>query len=110
EEARPQLPAWAQDELHAAGVRYAEEIRATGVRVVGDLEALSAPPPVEAAEAPETLPIDVAVQAVAGGVRAALAGRRRMEEIPAREMVEVLRARARRRVRESVAKARARRR
>ena len=102
DEARPILPAWAQEELHVAGKRAADEIAATGVRVVGDLGALSAEtylaPPRDAG--PDHLPIDAAVQAVIGAVMSDPTGRaglRRIEDVTSRELAQILLQRVRRR-------------
>jgi hypothetical protein len=62
------LPAWAAERAGELGRRYAEEIAATGVRVIGDLAVLAQPvdgvqdlPP-----APQTVDLDVAVELAAG--------------------------------------------
>ena len=68
DEPRPVLPAWAAERASERGRRYAEEIAAAGVRVVGDLAVLAAPvpgvaqPPAE----PEVVDVDVAVELAAG--------------------------------------------
>jgi hypothetical protein len=62
------LPAWAAERASDLGRRYAEEIAATGVGVIGDLAVLAEPvegvsdlPP-----APATVDLDVAVELAAG--------------------------------------------
>lgn len=71
-EPKPALPAWAVEELQAAAAKAAEEIRASGVRVLGDLAALAAAPSTTAPQEPATaLPMDAAVDALLGTVRIA---------------------------------------
>lgn len=101
-EGRPVLPTWAQEELHEAGKRAADDIAATGVWVVGDLSALSADAYLAApADRPQDVPIAAAVQAVLGAATAdpppVRPGLRRLEEVPTRELAQLLARRARRR-------------
>jgi hypothetical protein len=98
DEPRPVLPKWAQEELQAAGLRFADEIRATGVRVIGQLEALSAPPLVVPRPVIDSVPVDVAVHAVVGGVLADLEIRRPLEQITSRELLAVVWRRVKRRM------------
>jgi hypothetical protein len=74
DEPRLHTPDWALDAAVERGQRSAHAIRASGVRVLGDLEALTrrvdSPPPVSAAEA-AVLPVDAAVQAVMTVIEAA---------------------------------------
>jgi hypothetical protein len=104
DEPRPQLPKWAQDEVRAAGERAAREIAASGVRVVGDLAELHAEASAsDAATSLDVIPTDVAVAAIVGAVRAdGTAGVRRVEDVPAREMVRILARRAKNRARRAV--------
>ena len=73
DEPRPVLPEWAAEELRAAAPGVAEQIRASGVRVVGDLDALGATPAAagQGAAPVDTVPSDAAVQALVGAVRVA---------------------------------------
>ncbi|WP_262848504.1 hypothetical protein [Mumia quercus] len=69
------LPRWAVECLREASVRTVEEIRASGVRVVGDLDSLVVAPP--GPDAPEKIrksvevPPDLAARAAAGAIMAA---------------------------------------
>jgi hypothetical protein len=73
DEPRLHTPDWALEAAAAAGARAASEIRDLGVRVLGDLDALSrvapSPPPVPDG-ATETLPVDAAITAVMSMVEA----------------------------------------
>jgi hypothetical protein len=65
------LPTWAAKEARARSVRYAEQIAASGVRVVGDLGLLSAEVP-SSDDAPmhtDVVPIDAAAEAVLAVIR-----------------------------------------
>lgn len=68
------LPPWAVGPAVARSQQYAEAIAALGVRVVGDIDELSRPPRADVGqwETSTSVPIDVAAQAVAGAVSAAL--------------------------------------
>lgn len=67
------LPSWAWDGAARTGARYAEEIAATGVRVIGDLAELSRAPQTEGrCTLPDTVPVEVAAQAVLGAMSAGL--------------------------------------
>lgn len=76
---RVMLPGWAIERLRATSLEIVDAIRASGVRVVGDLDALVVAPP--GPDAPEsiptttTVPADVAARAVTGAIEAALAER-----------------------------------
>jgi flagellar motility protein MotE (MotC chaperone) len=70
EEPRVQLPYWASDAAQRDGKRFADTIRDCGVRVVGDLEALSAVQSTAEEVDPETVPIDISVQALTGSILA----------------------------------------
>ncbi|MFI7588935.1 hypothetical protein ACIB24_17865 [Spongisporangium articulatum] len=62
-------PQWALDRAAELGGRYVEAIRASGARVIGDLELLAAPPaPARPAVDVETVPVTVAVEALLGAV------------------------------------------
>lgn len=67
------LPQWAAERAAELGAQYAEAIEATGVRVVGDLSTLSAKAKSRADDepAPTEIPIDLAVEALAGTLSAA---------------------------------------
>jgi len=70
DEARPALPGWAIDELAAAAAAAAAEIRASGVRILGDLDQLATAPAGSAeSEPPGAVPMDAAVEALLGAVR-----------------------------------------
>jgi hypothetical protein len=101
DEPRPVLPAWAQESMHAAGRAAAETIRRTGVRVVGDLAALYQPASVDGGPAaPAQVPLDAAVQAVAGALGIDDAGPgtpvRTVDDLGTRELARVLAGRVRR--------------
>ena len=68
------LPPWAVEPAVARSRRYAEVIAGTGVRVVGDLEELSRPPRTDRGfwAVSETVPVEVAAQALAGALSAGL--------------------------------------
>jgi hypothetical protein len=71
-EERLALPAWAAERANAIAAGYVETIRAAGVGVIGDLDALAAPVGgLARAVAPAAVPIDVAVTAVRGTIRTA---------------------------------------
>lgn len=65
------LPTWAADVAHARSERYVEQIAASGVRVVGDLDRLTAEVS-SADDAPlgaHVVPIDAAAEAIYGVIR-----------------------------------------
>jgi hypothetical protein len=70
EEPRVQLPGWASDAAQRDGKRFAASIRDCGVRVVGDLEALSTAQSTAEEVDLETVPIDISVQALTGSILA----------------------------------------
>jgi hypothetical protein len=80
DEQRLALPAWAVEPVLAEAARHVEEIRASGVRVVGDLGALARRPRVRGEDEPAhqdvaTVPIQAAVEALAGLLAAAVPDR-----------------------------------
>ncbi|GAB3562039.1 hypothetical protein GCM10027344_17510 [Spelaeicoccus albus] len=65
------LPQWAADLAQRDGEKFAEHIERTGVRVVGDLAKLKAPPKVGADRVPaDQVPFDIGVQSVVGALAA----------------------------------------
>lgn len=70
DEARLATPAWALDAAASAGTAAAATIAASGVRVVGNLDALTVRLPDETALACDEIPIDAAVAALAAMVEA----------------------------------------
>jgi hypothetical protein len=75
DEGRVAIPAWALEPCQEAGRRMAEEIRAQGVRVHGDLDVLSAPVPTLTDvpdDARDLFPTDAAAQALIGMFAGAL--------------------------------------
>lgn len=117
DEERLELPEWAAEVISADANRYADEIAASGVRVIGDLESLRTPPRVGAKEptAHENItmvPMDAAVEALAGLLSSATSrgwsfgephtvasALQRMRELTARQLARELVSRARNRVR-----------
>ncbi|MFC8599616.1 hypothetical protein [Isoptericola sp. NPDC057191] len=84
------LPPWAAEVAHTRAERYVEQVRESGVRVVGDLALLGAEVPSsdEARLSSAVVPIDAAVEAILGVVRQ---GRRDEERLAkAREEVSRL--------------------
>jgi hypothetical protein len=78
-EQRLALPAWAVEPVLAEASRHVEEIRGSGVRVVGDLDALARRPRVRGEDEPAhqdvaTVPLEAAVEALAGLLAAAVPG------------------------------------
>lgn len=76
-EPRLRLPGWAADRADEEARRHVEEIAASGVRVVGDLGLLAAPAPRRDGDDEDhttvgQVPLDAAVEALAGAVSAAL--------------------------------------
>lgn len=96
DEARLATPEWALDKAAEFGSRFADEIAASGVRVLGSLDALRvrlAPePPVAGRDA--VLPTEAAVQALASVILAATA-----VDPSAKELVQALSRKARSRLR-----------
>ncbi|MBT0994597.1 hypothetical protein KIN34_09890 [Cellulomonas sp. DKR-3] len=75
EEGKVAIPQWALEPCQEAGLRMADEIRARGVRVHGDLDVLSAPVPTLAElpdDARDLFPTDAAAQALIGMFAGAL--------------------------------------
>lgn len=110
-EDRISTPRWALDRAAELGARTAETIRQSGVRVLGDLSALArdhgAPADATAPQSCPDVPVDAAVTALIGTTLAStrapvrppstvepLLTKRRVEQVTARELVGVLRARA----------------
>lgn len=78
----PGLPEWALEPIAVLSRARADEVRASGCRVVGDPERLAEPPKGSEQEAPaDSVSMSIAAAAVAGAVDAA---RRREEHTPAR--------------------------
>ena len=73
DEARPQLPPWAVKRAAELGAGYAEAIAATGVQVIGDLQKLAEEVPARDHDdpPPTMIPVDLAVEAMAGMMSAA---------------------------------------
>jgi hypothetical protein len=69
DEPRPGLPGWAAERANALAARFVDEIRGSGVRVLGDLDSLAAPVPGRVQPAPATVvPMDVAVTSVRAAI------------------------------------------
>ena len=67
------LPLWARTRASELGHRYAKVISDSGVAVVGDLAELSRVPDMEGrSTAPDTIPVELAAQAVIGAMSAGL--------------------------------------
>ena len=117
-EPRPTPPAWVAEHAVREGRRVAEAITASGVHVIGDLDALTRPgSAVEPAQSNPTAnaPIDLAVEALVGTVRASVVAlrdadrlakkqRRRsrqpdVRELPASELAGALARRVKAKVR-----------
>jgi hypothetical protein len=103
-------PAWALKRAAGIGAEAARNISALGVRVVGDLSALGAEPPSQAApdsaDAAALLPAEAAVAALVGAFQAGgVAGLKSSEvlrEVDARSMTRVLAQRSRQRMRRTL--------
>ena len=68
---RPALPLWAAQRAQDLGKHYAGQIAATGVQVIGELGQLAEPVPTRGADdSVETVPIDLAAEALAGALSA----------------------------------------
>ena len=78
DEPRVVLPAWAAEIADADGARFAESIRHSAVRVVGNVDNLAARSKSAEWHSPDHLPIDIAAEAVAGAV---LAGQRARDSL-----------------------------
>ncbi|MDT0310588.1 hypothetical protein RM780_27100 [Streptomyces sp. DSM 44917] len=73
-EPRIVTPAWAQEAASAVAEKMVAAIAGSGLRVIGDLAALTPPPGgPQACAAPEVIPTAVAVEAVLGGIAAGAA-------------------------------------
>jgi hypothetical protein len=69
---RPALPLWAAQRAQELGKQYAEQIAVTGVHVIGELGQLAEPVRTRAPDndSVETVPIDLAAEALAGALSA----------------------------------------
>lgn len=80
DEAKPQLPAWAAEQAVVESERCVDALRGSGVRVVGDLEALRTAPVALAVGTPfadvplADIPVAVAAEAVVGALAAGARG------------------------------------
>ncbi|QGN32940.1 hypothetical protein [Microlunatus sp. Gsoil 973] len=75
-EPRVLLPPWAAEIADRDGARFAEHIRGTAVRVVGDLDNLAVKSPTAPWRSIEEIPVNIAAEAVAGAVLAGQRARR----------------------------------
>lgn len=97
DEPRLQLPRWAATVAQERGERFADQIAASGVRVVGDLDTLrTEPTSVETLpDTPNEVPLDLASEAVTGLLSAAI-GRRaffdEVKEVPEEQLTDRQRA------------------
>lgn len=68
------LPEWAADRAHSLGVQFAESIRGSGVRLIGDVQSLAEPVSSTKNDqpTPTTIALDLAVEPLAGMLSAAL--------------------------------------
>ena len=71
-EPRVVLPPWAAQRAEAIAAEYADEVAASGCRVIGDVRALAAPAPVGELRRVRTVPIEAAVAAASGLISAGL--------------------------------------
>ncbi|WP_394289191.1 hypothetical protein [Microbacterium sp.] len=84
----PGLPAWAEERVRELSERRADVLASSGVRIVGDPDALrEVVAGGEAGEEVQTLSIDSAVRGLAGGV----AGYQRLESKPGRRQIRRVR-------------------
>jgi hypothetical protein len=69
---RPLLPLWAAQRAQELGKLYAEQIAGTGVQVIGELGQLAEPVPTRTSDddSVETVPLDLAAEALAGALSA----------------------------------------
>ncbi|MFL6100001.1 MAG: hypothetical protein ACJ71T_08625 [Actinomycetales bacterium] len=77
DEPKPEVPEWIREQVAREGRRVADSIRASGVRVVGDLADLSAVPATSGASLGSdqaTVPLDAMVEAIVGAVAGATYG------------------------------------
>lgn len=99
DEARPQLPEWVLEQVEAEGRRVAEQIEASGVRVIGDPAELSRPtggPTAAASDGPSSVPLDAMVSAIVGAVAGATHGSATFEDGRSEKVLRVNQATARR--------------
>ena len=84
DETKPQLPAWIAAQVAEEGQRVADVITSSGVRVIGDLDILSAPPtmaPSDDLPADQTMiPVEAMIEAVVGAVAGATYGSWSLDE------------------------------
>lgn len=80
DEPRIRLPAWANEAAQRDGKRFAERIRQSGVRVVGDLDSLGTTLPARAYTEGETVPVDFSVRTLTGTVLAGQNAQHRAEK------------------------------
>ncbi|HLT62228.1 MAG TPA: hypothetical protein VK020_13590 [Microlunatus sp.] len=71
EEPPVRLPDWAREVALERGAAFRDAIAASGVRVVGDLDQLATAPPSGEVPRPESVPLDAAVEALAGTISVA---------------------------------------
>ncbi|WP_155853241.1 hypothetical protein [Arthrobacter sp. H14] len=91
DEPRVGLPVWAADAAVKDGKRFAAKIGDSGVRIVGDLDQLSAvPPPADHVDG-DTIPADVAIRALTGVILAGANTRRRAEKRSAQRNAKIKR-------------------
>lgn len=113
------LPEWAREEALARGRRFRDAIAASGVRVIGDLDQLATAPPSGEPGDLDSIPVEAAVEGLAGAIFVA-AGRgvepasdlarieradRATVAVPTRDLVAVVGRRVTRRVGEGVRRA-----
>jgi hypothetical protein len=94
DEPRIPVPGWMADMALGEGARVAAALTATGVNVIGDLENLTKPIPAHrlsevTVAPPSEVPVQAAVEAIAGAVLAAREERRRLrQKLTARRSAE----------------------
>ena len=80
DEVKVQTPKWAAERAAELGQGFADGLRASGVQVIGDPQALAAEPRSGSANPQQALDMDAAVAAALGVVTEALAQRRQLAE------------------------------
>lgn len=91
DEPRVRLPAWAADKAQQDGKRFADQIRNSGVRVVGSLDRLAAEPTPAQHVDSGTIPADVGVRALTGAILAGANTQRRAHRRSAQRDAKVKR-------------------
>ncbi|GAB3529902.1 hypothetical protein GCM10027402_34130 [Arthrobacter monumenti] len=91
DEPRVGLPAWAAEAAVKDGKRFAEEIRDSGVRIVGDLDQLSVAPPSADHVDSDTIPVDVGIRALTGVILAGANTQRRAAKRSAQRNAKIKR-------------------